>query len=150
MRWRLYRGFDESMWRYLRTCTWMTESEAGLDGIVRAVEERSYPRESLVLQEYRDSRIDDYSMYWTSVFGENKAIPMGVDYIEEYIKSNSLEDDFARFKSENPFAGILALDGAGFLDYIVETNVLPVLESMHSQCLCVYRDFDRHGILVTK
>ena len=90
MRWRLFRGFDEAMWRTFRSCAWMTESEAGLDGLVRAVEERSF-------------MLDGHAVH----------------------------------------------DG-GLLDRFVDESVGPLLDSMHETCLCVYRDFDRRGVIVLK
>ena len=150
MRWRIFRGIDESVYPMLLVSEWRTESEAGLDGIVGAVEDADWPRESELLLEYRDLRLEDYQAYWEGVLGQNKAVPMDVDSIRTYIGKNRLLEDFEAFGRAHPRLATDFLDAAGLRKYLIEVNLVPLMEKLRCQCLCVYRDFDRHGIMMTR
>lgn len=150
MSWRFFRGIDESVFPLFLVSEWRTEREAGLEGIVKAVEELDWPRENELLLEYRDSRIDDYREYWKGISGQKKLVPMDLDSIREYIGENRLSDDFRSFGEARPRLAIDFMEAAELREYLVESNLAPLMESLNCQCLCVYRDFDRHGIMVTK
>ena len=117
---------------------------------MKAVEELDWPRENELLLEYRDSRIDDYREYWKGISGQKKLVPMDLDSIRDYIGENRLSDDFRSFGEARPRLATDFMEAAELREYLVESNLAPLMESLNCQCLCVYRDFDRHGIMVTK
>lgn len=150
MSWRFFRGIDDSVFPLFLVSEWRTERDAGLEGIVRAVEELDWPRENELLLEYRDSRIDDYKEYWKGISGQKKLVPMDLDSIRDYIGENRLSDDFKAFGDARPRLAIDFMEADELREYLVESNLAPLMERLNCQCLCVYRDFDRHGIMVTK
>ena len=150
MKWRIFRGIDDSVYPLFLVSEWRTEREAGMDGLVKAVEELDWPRESELLLEYRDSRIDDYKAYWKGISGKSKAVPMDPESIRDYIGENRLWDDFKAFDQAHPRLATDFMEAAELRDYLVESNMLPLMDSLRCQCLCVYRDFDKHGIMMTK
>lgn len=154
MKWRIFRGIDDSVYPLFLVSEWRTEREAGLEGIVKAVEELDWPRESELLLEYRDSRIADYTAYWKRITGktddETMAVPMDLESIRDYIGENRLWDDFKAFGEARPRLATDFMEAAEMRDYLVESNLAPLIDRLKCQCLCVYRDFDRHGIMMTK
>lgn len=154
MKWRIFRGIDDSVYPLFLVSEWRTERDAGLEGIVKAVEELDWPRENELLLEYRDSRIDDYNAYWKEITGktddETMVVPMDLESIRNYIGENRLSDDFMAFGEARPRLATDFMEAEEMRDYLVESNLAPLMERLNCQCLCVYRDFDRHGIMMTK
>lgn len=150
MKWKFFRGVSEALVDGFRSSAFLEESEAGLAGFIRRVEECDYPVRDRALLMYAEANHDDYLAYWRGVLGDLASAPSGTTAVETYIMETGRSRDFDDFMAGHSAELSVRMEPCEIQDALVEGRLLPLLEELKKPRMFIYRDFDFKGIEVSR
>ena len=150
MRWSFFTGITPGMIDGFKSSLIVSESDCGLDGFVRMMEDCEYSSRSRALSLYAERHREEYESYWRGMLGENAVIPSGYNAIETYLIDTGRKDEFERFAVDHAAALSGHLDKGEIQERLVEEHLVPLLERSRRGRIYVYRDRDHKGVCIEK